>query len=52
MSPRVSRRSWSKPDHVAGNYVITTEPWGANNFYDVDKIINTNTSKAPRKAKN
>ena len=50
----LGQNSW-----VAGNYVIMTEPWSANNNYDqfittttVDEIINVNVSKAPWKAKN
>ena len=41
-----------------GNYVIMTEPLGANNIYNqfaltttVDEIINVNVPKAARKAK-
>ena len=55
----VSWRCLSKPSRMAGNDVITTQPWCTKSIYDqftmtmtVDEIINANVSKVPRKAGN
>ena len=57
-SPWVSWGSQHKSSQVAGNYIITTEHWGANSIYDqfittitVDELINANASKVKQKAK-